>query len=382
MIRRISGARVLLPDGEIKHQSVTIKGGLIAAIGADDTSSPILADGLLLLPGIVDLHGDAFERQLMPRPMVGFPADIALLDTDRQLLANGVTTALHGVTWSWEPGLRGRQAAVDLRDALIGLRPHLGCDTHIHLRFETFNIAAAGEIEAWLKAGYIKLLAFNNHLPAMQRRLDHPAKLAQYAERAHLSVADFATLIRETADKADEVPAVTEKLAAIARGCGIAMASHDDDSPAMRGHFQVLGCDLCEFPMTLETAQEARRLGSAVIMGAPNVLRGGSHQDRGIAASSLTAAGLVDVLASDYYYPALFQAAFRLVREDVLALPAAWQLVSANPARLAGFADRGVIAKGRRADLILVDDRDPGLPRIMATFAGGRLVHSAPGFAR
>lgn len=381
MTLAVTGARVLLADGAISRQSVTIEGGMIAEIGTDHSSPKLAADGLLLLPGIVDLHGDAFERQLMPRPKVSFPADIALLDTDRQLLANGITTALHGVTWSWEPGLRGRQAAVELRDALIRLRPHLGCDTHLHLRFETFNIAAADEIESWLEAGIIKLLAFNNHLPAMQRRLGSPAKLAQYAERAELSVADFAALIEETAGHADQVAAVIEKLAATARKCAIALASHDDASPDMRRHFHALGCALCEFPMSVETAEEARRQGSAVIMGAPNVLRGGSHQDHGIAATSLIAAGLVDILASDYYYPALFQAAFRLVREHILDLPAAWHLVSANPARLGGLGDRGEIATGRRADLILVDDQDPALPRIMAVFAGGRLVHSGPGFA-
>ncbi len=86
------------------------------------------ATGLLVLPGIVDIHGDAFERQLQPRPGVDFPADIALADTESQLLANGITTAFHGVTLSWEPGLRSLtawretsrrpgRAAMDLRHA-------------------------------------------------------------------------------------------------------------------------------------------------------------------------------------------------------------------------------------------------------------------------
>jgi alpha-D-ribose 1-methylphosphonate 5-triphosphate diphosphatase len=381
----IDGARVLLAGGEVVAAAVGVADGRIADIGGAPAprSARILdAAGLLLLPGIVDLHGDAFERQLMPRPQVHFPADIALVDTDRQLVANGVTTALHGLTWSWEPGLRGREAAVRFLDTLTRLRPVLACDSHVHLRHEVFNVDAAAEIEQWLAEGRIHLLAFNDHLPMLTRRIDHPAKLAQYAERAHMSLPAFVELLRAVAERQPLVASTNRRLAAAAQRHGVALASHDDASPEVRRHFHALGCGLCEFPLDRATAEEGRRLGNAVVMGAPNVVRGGSHLDGGMRAAEMAADGLVDVLTSDYYYPALAQAAFRLARDGMLPLAEAWRLVSTHPARLAGFADRGEIAPGRRADLVLVDDSDPELPRVVATMVGGRLVHSTRDLVR
>lgn len=372
----IQGARVLLADGTLAEITVTLSGGIITALGEGGGGRPLDGGGLLLLPGIIDLHGDAFERQLMPRPQVHFPTDIALVDTDRQLVANGITTALHGLTWSWEPGLRGREAAIRFLDTLERLRPRLSCDNHVHLRHEVYNTGAADEIESWLAQGRIRLLAFNDHLPMFQKRTATPAKLAQYAERAHMGLDDFIALLGDVAARAPAVAPTNARLADAARRHGIALASHDDESPEMRRQFHALGCQLCEFPLNRATAEEGRKLGNGVIMGAPNVVRGGSHIDGGMRAADMAGAGLVDVLTSDYYYPALAHAPFRLVRDGRLDLAAAWRLVSTNPARLAGFTDRGAIGLGQRADLILVDDHDPALPRIAATVVGGRLVHA------
>lgn len=392
METHIRGARVLLPDGAFAETGVTIADGIIAAVGgpAPDRMTPdrtisgrtmsgrvIDAGGLLLLPGIVDLHGDAFERQLMPRPRVHFPTDVALLDTDRQLVANGITTALHGLTWSWEPGLRGRDAAVRFLETLERLRPTLGCDSHVHLRHEVYNVGAAEEIERWLAAGRIRLLAFNDHLPMFTAKIDQPARLAQYAERAHMTLDAFVALLHEVVDRRALVDPTNRRLAAAARRHGVALASHDDGSPEVRRHFHDLGCGICEFPLNRATAEESRRLGSGVILGAPNVVRGGSHIEGGMRAADMAAAGLADALTSDYYYPALAHAAFRLAREGVMALGDAWALVSANPARLAGFADRGAVAAGQRADLVLVDAAEPSLPRVVATLVAGRTVFAA-----
>ncbi|HYG88139.1 MAG TPA: alpha-D-ribose 1-methylphosphonate 5-triphosphate diphosphatase [Azospirillum sp.] len=376
METHIRGARVLMPDGTFADTTVTIAGAHIAALGERPAGRVVEAGGLLLLPGIVDLHGDAFERQLMPRPRVRFPIDMALVDTDRQLVANGITTALHGLTWSWEPGLRGREAAVGFLEALERLRPTLACDTHVHLRHEVYNVGAADEIEGWLAAGRVRLLAFNDHLPMFTRKIGQPSALAQYAERAHMSVEAFTALVHAVAERHGEVDPTNRRLAAAARRHGVALASHDDPSPEVRRHFHAMGCTLCEFPLNRATAQEGRRLGNGVIVGAPNVVRGGSHTDSGLRAADLAADGLADVLTSDYYYPALANAAFRLAREGLLALGDAWRLVSTNPARLAGFADRGYIAPGQRADLVLVDGRAPDLPRIVSTLVAGRTVHA------
>jgi alpha-D-ribose 1-methylphosphonate 5-triphosphate diphosphatase len=375
----IRNARVLLADGTVVKSHVAIEDGAIAGIGREWSGVGLDAADLLLLPGIVDLHGDAFERQLMPRPGVHFPIDLALLDTDRQLVANGITTAFHGLTWSWEPGLRSRAAALGFIEALDRLQSALACDSHVHLRHEVYNVDAAGEIIDWLAAGRVRLLAFNDHLPMFRRRLKQPAKLAQYAERAQLTVPAFIALMEKVASRASTVPIVNAQLASAARSHGIALASHDDETPEVRRHYHELGCRLCEFPINRETAEAARALGDAIIMGAPNVVRGGSHT-RGMAAATLAGEGLVDVLTSDYHYPSLLHAAFRLAADRVCPLAEAWRLVSTHPAHLAGFADRGEIAPGRRADLVLVDDREPALPRVVATIVAGSLAHASRGW--
>jgi alpha-D-ribose 1-methylphosphonate 5-triphosphate diphosphatase len=374
----ICGARALTAEG-LCDTTITVCDGVISSLGGKGGEPVWQATGLLALPGIVDLHGDAFERQLMPRPGVHFPIDLALLDTDRQLVANGITTAFHGLTCSWEPGLRSRAAAVTFLQAIDRLRPEFCCDTFVHLRHEIHNVDAVDDVEAWLTDGRIGLLAFNDHLPMFQRRLSSPSRLTQIAERAGLTVEQFIALIHQVAERAPEIARVNRRLAAAARSRGVALASHDDETPETRRLYHDLGCALCEFPVNRETARIGRELGDTVIMGAPNVVRGGSHIG-GMGAAEMVAEGVVDVLTSDYYYPSLLHGAFRLAADGICSLSKAWRRVSTNPARAAGLADRGEIAEGQRADLILIDQRNAALPRVVATVVGGRLVYAGGGW--
>jgi alpha-D-ribose 1-methylphosphonate 5-triphosphate diphosphatase len=143
----------------------------------------------------------------------------------------------------------------------------------------------------------------------------------------------------------------------------------------MTAEMRELGCRICEFPLDEATARSAIAGGAAVIMGGPNILRGGSHCGR-LGAAAAIAGGLSNVLTSDYYYPAMLQSVFRLVADGVARLEQAWPLIAANAAAAAGLHDRGMLAPGKRADLILVDDSDPALPQVVATFVGGRLVYA------
>jgi len=367
---RIVDGRVLLPDGGVVVTDLLLEDGVIASIGANvHAQRRIDADGLLILPGMVDIHGDAFERQLLPRPEAAFPVDMALADTDRQLLANGITTAFHGITLSWEGGLRGRDMAWNLIDHL-SRQNGFGADNRVHLRFENHNLEAVDEVLEWIERGLIDFLGFNDHLPGMLEKIDHADKLTKYAERSGRPVAEFRALLARTAARTAEVPRAVERLAAQARRRGVATASHDDMTRADRERYQQLGCDIAEFPMRREAVLAAREFGNAIIMGAPNIVRGGSHLG-GTRAADMIAEGLCSVLASDYYYPALLAAPFRLAAEGVAPLAAAWLLVSRNPARAASLADRGEIAVGQRADLVLLDDSHPGLPQVAAALVGG-----------
>lgn len=377
MITALLGGQVLLPDGSIEATDLVIGPNGIEGVGRRvGRGRPIDLRGYLVLPGIVDLHGDAFERQLMPRPRVHFDHMIALRDTDRQLVANGITTAFHALTYSWEPGLRGREAAEALLLAQSKLAGSLACDTRLHLRHETYNVDAVDQIIGWIEDGRVGLLAFNNHVGDIEEKCRHDVELAQYADRSGLSPHGFRELFERVKARADEVADATTRLAAAARAAGVAMASHDDDSPGTRAHYNDLGAALCEFPLDAATAAEARRLGSAIIMGAPNIVRGGSHAKR-FSAHQAWRSGLCSVLASDYYYPALAIAAFRLVREGDASLGDAWRAISAAPADAAGLRDRGLIREGMRADLILVDLEQRDAPRIVGTFANGKLAYLA-----
>jgi alpha-D-ribose 1-methylphosphonate 5-triphosphate diphosphatase len=374
----ITGARVLV-EGAIVEADIVAEGGVIAPLGAAIPADALRLQGrgLLLAPGLVDIHGDAFERQLQPRPGVDFEAGIALVDTDRQLVANGITTAFHGVTLSWEPGLRG----VDAFHALLAARRALGgalaADTRIHLRLETFAMDHWPAAEAAIAAGDIHLLAFNDHTAEIARRAEDPARASRYADRAHVKAPAILAQARAMLDRAGEVAAFVAAAAAAARAAGLPMASHDDASPAVRQRWRALGCGICEFPMNPETGLDARAAGEGVIMGCPNVVRGGSHMGWH-SAEAMVRVGACNILASDYYYPAMARAAFALVARGALALPEAWALVSTNPARAAGLGDRGVIAAGKRADLVLLDADGPGAPRVLATIAAGRIAHLTP----
>lgn len=371
----IEGGQALL-GSEFVEGSLRITGREIGAVDSDHGRSlfGIDARGLKVLPGIVDLHGDAFERQMMPRPGVDFPVDIALTDSDRQAISNGITTVYHATTWSWEPGLRGSDNAKKLLEAIEAMRPQLVADTRFHLRHETYNLDAEPKIIKWLSEGRIDLLAFNDHMDSTVGDLAKPQKRNRMVERTGLSSQAFDRLVERVVSRAHDVPASIARLAQAARTNGVRMLSHDDESPAMRAGFRSQGVGIAEFPVNEKTAREAARAGDFIVFGAPNVVRGGSHTGW-TKASDMIAKGLCSVLASDYYYPAPLLAAFRLAADGVLPLAKAWDLISAAPARAADLSDRGVLAEGQRADIILVDDKVPLRPRIVAVIAAGRLVH-------
>src|SRR5262245_25261051 len=196
------------------------------------------------------------------------------------------------------------------------------------------------------------------------------------AERAGLSREDFSALVEQVKRRADEVPESIARLAATACESAVPMLSHDDVSPEQRRRFRRLDCRLAEFPATVETAQEAIAGGDDVVLGAPNVVRGGSHIGW-IGAADMIAGGCCTILASDYYYPAPLIAAFRLAADGIVPLEQDWTFVAERPASAAGLDDGGAIEVGLRADIILVDASDQRRPVIAATIANGRVRYAS-----
>jgi alpha-D-ribose 1-methylphosphonate 5-triphosphate diphosphatase len=360
---------------------LAITGGPVCAAGKIVPAGParvtIDAAGLDILPALIDVHGDAFERAISPRPGVTVPMAIALAEVEAQLLAAGVTTAFLAVTLSWEAGLRSRATYEALRDALAARPVGTAPDLRLHVRFEAHNIACLDLLIADIAAGRVAMVSFNDHTPGIIRKLENPAAAAKFAERAGQSVANFTTDAQEAAAiPAAAVQAGRIALAEAARAAGLPLASHDDESLAARASFRALGAGISEFPTTEEVARAAIAAGENTIMGAPNVVRGGSHIGWH-GAEALVKAGLCSVLCSDYHYPSLLAAPYILARNGSATFTDAIALVTRNAARAAGLPERGSLAIGSRADILLVDPTDT--PRVIATISNGKIVYVAPG---
>jgi len=371
----ITGGTVLR-DGAMVDDALAFADGRVA--GHPAPGGPRFdASGLLVLPGLVDIHGDAHERQLQPRPGVDLPVPLALRDSAAQLIACGITTAYLGVTLSWEKGLRSLDSWRALKAALPAARAQAATDLRVHLRFEADNLDALEDALEGIGDGSVHLLGFNDHTPAIIGRLGDAVHVAKYAARAGMTPEAFRALAEAAAARRREIPAARERLAAAARRAGIPMLSHDDATTDERAHYRAHGATICEFPMAEDVALAARAAGEPVVMGAPNVVRGGSHLGWASAAP-LAERGVVTVLASDYVWPAMMEAAFTMVRRGVLDLPRAWALVSANPAAACGLADRGRLEPGLRGDVVVVD---AAAAAAVAVFSQGRLAWLAPGAA-
>ncbi|WP_296423772.1 alpha-D-ribose 1-methylphosphonate 5-triphosphate diphosphatase [Yoonia sp.] len=390
------GARVFLP-GDIVETSVTVDDGVIAEIGGPSQGTLIDARGMFLAPAMIDVHGDAFERQLMPRPGVYFPTEAAVIDTDRQLASNGIATAYHAITLSWEPGLRDVARGRAVMQAMRDLAPRLLVENRVQLRWETFAFDALETIEWALAGPLLPSLAFNDHTSMTMRAYDvsmqdrafefspdfsiaalddarMKKRTASKAHRAGLSDDDYIAVLDKVWNRRSAVPDMIAQVAAMARAAGAPMLSHDDTKAETRIWFRSHGACVAEFPMVMEAAEAARASGDAIIFGAPNAARGGSHIGS-LGAGDMVEAGLCDALASDYFYPAMLAAVARLDADRRADRSRLWSLVSDGPARAMNLTDRGEIAVGKRADLVLVDWPEGHAPAIGGTWVAGRAAY-------
>lgn len=370
----IINGNVLTPEG-VKQETIHCVDGVITQEGQAD-ADVINACGAYVLPGIVDIHGDAFERILMPRPGVFFPIDLALRETDRQLIANGITTAYHGLTVSWEPGLRSVERTRILRDEIVKNRDKFSSDMRLHIRWETFALKQMDETLEMLKGDDNVILAFNDHTTKSALGTMDPKKVAQMAERSDLSPEEFKELLDSVWAKRDEVPGAIEEFAVKAHEAGAILLAHDEISVEQRQWFRNMGVSVSEFPLAPETARNARAHNEHTVLGAPNVVRGGSHT-KALNATDAIRDGLCSILASDYFYPSMLNAAFKLVNIGVCDLNTAWDLISRNPAEAAQLHDRGSLETGRRADILIVDASEIETPFVQQCFVQGKSVYKA-----
>ena len=373
----IEGVDILTPTGWLKNGSAVIKEGKFASV--DTFHHPrmptIIAKGLLMLPGIVDIHGDAFERAIAPRPGVRFPLKMAILENDRSLIAAGITTFFYSITDSYEPGLRSRDTA----RAIINLvleeeQQNLKADSRIHIRHEQANIDKFDELCDWLKQGKIHLLSLNDHLPPPgdEDKLDR--HLNSLRNRHKKTDAELAELINTALANKERGLQQVEELVTLAHQNDIPLASHDDDTETKVELSAQRGVSIAEFPATIELAAKSRGYGASVLMGAPNLIRGGSHLGW-MSVEAAVKKGVVDCLCSDYHYPSLFYAPFKLAELGITSLEQAWKLVSAYPAKAAGIgSNKGSITTGWDADFLLVKPNNPYPSAIASVYVGGQEV--------
>ena len=366
----LTGARVLRPDG-LSDDPLCISGGRI-----QDRSEGRSVDlsGYTVLPGIVDVHGDGFERHLAPRRGAMKQMAEGLIATEAELAANGVTTAVLAQFVSWEGGLRGEEFAEQVFETIDQTAPSLVTDMRAQMRLETHLLPLFDDVPGMLSRWRIPYIVFNDHLPhdrlAQGRQ---PPRMVGQALKAGRNPEVHFQMLLDLHARSGEVPAALDALCAALRASGMRMGSHDDTTAEARRHWHARGVKIAEFPETLAAAEEAKSNGDLVVLGAPNVVRGASHKGN-VSAMELVTMGLCDALASDYHYPSPRRAALFLARSGVLSLAEAWALVSEGPARVLGLADRGRLEAGKRADLVILDD---ATNRVAATFVAGRISFMA-----
>jgi len=362
------GAQVLMPDG-LSDAPLSFEDGVIVpgAVGR-----AVDLRGYMVLPGIIDLHGDGFERHLAQRRGAMMQVDEGIVACEAELAANGITTAVMAQFVSWEGGMRGFPFADRVFKAIRDTNAAVVTDLQAQLRFETHMLDLYADILGYLEEWQVRYLVFNDHLP--HDRLEAgklPRRLNGQALKAGRSPENHHAYMRDLHAQSGDVPDALAWLCPRLQAAGVLMGSHDDATAAGRSTWRARGARVAEFPETIEAAQAAHAAGDAVLMGSPNVVRGGSHNGN-ISARDVIAGGFCTALASDYHYPSPRRAAFMLVDDGICTLSKAWHLISAGPAQVMGWSDRGTLLPGKRADFVVLDAQTR---RVAATFVQGRISY-------
>lgn len=368
----LTNATIVTSD-ETFPGTLVVRGEAIAEVSRGRAQDGVDLGGDFLIPGIIDLHTDNLERQVQPRAQARWPSRSAMLAHDAQCAAAGVTTVFDALC----VGIVGpdQERTRTFREAVADLDTFSGADVFksehfLHLRCELPAVDMRALFEPVCRHAALRMLSVMDHTPGLGQYAD----LDRYRAARRKEGLDEAAIDRLLAERHEQRARMRgpnrDFVLAVAAETGVALASHDDRTEEEVAENAELGIRISEFPVTLEAAGAARTRGMTVVAGAPNLVRGGSHSGN-VAAADLLAAGAVDALASDYVPASLVEAAF--LAAEHLGLSRAIGMVSAAPAAMAGLADRGVLAAGKRADFLRVRLHG-GLPVVRETWRAGARI--------
>ena len=371
----LSNARIVLAN-EVMAGSIRVDGGVITDIGSPSRSG-IDLDGDYLIPGLVELHTDHLETHYAPRPRVRWNPVAAVQAHDAQIAASGITTVFDAIRVGLDEDTDVETSDMRiLADAIAaGMRAgRLRAEHHIHLRCEVSSPDCMEAFELFKDDPAVRLASLMDHAPGQRQFTTMDSCRAYYQGKKKMSDADFDDFVRRRNEQSQAHAGLTRR--AIAEFCnakGIVLASHDDATREHVEEAEALGLHIAEFPTTIEAAKASRQAGMAILMGGPNVVRGGSHSGN-VSARALAEADLLDILSSDYIPFSMLQSAFSLAEHvEGISLSKAIQLVTKRPAEAGGFHDRGEIAIGKRADFVHLRVED-GIPIVLTVWRQGRRV--------
>ena len=381
----LNDVKLVLPDRVLPCAHLRIEGGKIAEIIEADAGQ---VARYTVLPGLIDLHGDMLERDIEPRPGARFPMEVALHELDKRLAATGITTAYAAVAFAWKKSeLRKQDVALEIIETIHRCAPSLLTDVRVHGRFELTNQTTVPLIHRLLDGGRLHLLSIMDHTPGQGQYADidrYLKSMAQWLGGVSSDDVDNKLTVAAKEMMADAKSKMVEEVASprdwdmvreVVRASlahGVMVASHDDDTLEKVELQAEMGVSISEFPVTREAAHRARELGMHTIMGAPNAYRGISTSGN-LSAAEAVEDGLVDILATDYVPASMLHAAFRLAERGIVPLHEAVNLVSRNPAQAMGLSDRGQIAIGFNADLVVIEETT--VPRVRTTFRAGQAIY-------
>nr|WP_295891358.1 alpha-D-ribose 1-methylphosphonate 5-triphosphate diphosphatase [uncultured Devosia sp.] len=369
-------ARIVLAD-EVVDGNVAVDDGLITGLASGASQAGEDFEGDYLIPGLVELHTDHLENHYRPRPGVFWDAMASLHAHDVQIAGSGITTVFDAVRIGSDLDMpQMREHAGMLIDAIRAARQQgwLRAEHLVHLRCELPSTDVIEHFESFVEHPETRLISLMDHTPGQRQFTSLETYKLFYKKQLGVTQEEVERYLAAALAQHERYSAPNRRhLVQRARSRQLAMASHDDATLAHVEEAVADGVAIAEFPTTLEAASAAHDAGLAILMGAPNVVRGKSHSGN-ISATDLVRAGLLDILSSDYVPFAPLQAAFALPqRVDGFGLPAALATVTRNPARAAGLHDRGEIAVGKRADLVRVK-LVGGLPVVRSVWRQGMRV--------